>query len=101
MAIHPIAGGEVIPINGLGDEDAIIRWGADGNSLYVMHSTTPVKLYRLNFKTGQKELLKEIFFSNATGLFEMNGFFVTPDGTSYAYTYSSLLSDLFLVDGCK
>jgi eukaryotic-like serine/threonine-protein kinase len=101
MAIHPIAGGEVIPINGLGNEDAIIRWGADGNSLYVMHSTTPVKLYRLNFKTGQKELLKEIFFSNATGLFEMNGFFVTPDGTSYAYTYSSLLSDLFLVDGCK
>jgi eukaryotic-like serine/threonine-protein kinase len=101
MAIHPLEGGPATAINGLGDEDAIIRWGGDGDSLYVTQGTNPVKLERLNFRTGRKELLKEIFVTDVTGLFEINGMFVAADGRSYAYTYSSLLSDLFLIGGVK
>lgn len=101
LAIHPIDGGEATPLKGLGEEDAIVRWSGDGNSIYVMHGTNLVALEKLNFRTGQKTPLKEIFFTNATGLFSMNGLYVSGDGGSYAYTYSSLLSDLFLIDRAK
>lgn len=100
-AIYPVEGGEPIPLVGLAGGDNIVGWSTDGASIYIAQGSMPVTLYKLNYKTGQKELLKEIFAPNIAGLFDINGLFVTPDGKSYAYTYSNTLSDLFIIDGGK
>jgi hypothetical protein len=61
----------------------------------------PGKIYRLEIKTGRRELWKELappdpdwFGAIATG-------HMTPDGRSYVYSYNNVISTLYLVDGLK
>ena len=56
IAIYPLNGGEPRPIPELEDQDRVIRWGLDGRSLYVYRPRErPLKLFKLNLATGQKE----------------------------------------------
>jgi serine/threonine protein kinase/Tol biopolymer transport system component len=89
------------PIPGLENQDFPLGWSADGRSLYVAQGRLPVKVYRLDLASGQREFLKELMPSNPAGLLFMTPPHLTPDGKSYAYTYYRVLSDLYLVEGMK
>ena len=100
LAIYPLNGGEPRPILGLGDEDRVIRWGLDGRSLYVYRPRErPLKLFKLNLATGQKELGKEIVPADLAGILGPINVLMTPDGSGYIYAFSRYLSDLYLVKG--
>jgi hypothetical protein len=59
------------------------------------------KIERLDPATGRAEPWREILPSDATGVVRVSSVLVAPDGTFYAYAYSRVLSNLFLVEGLK
>jgi hypothetical protein len=61
----------------------------------------PVRVYRLNIVTGQRQLFKEMSPMDATGLCDLDHVMFSADGRSYVYGYTRLLSDLYLVKGLK
>jgi hypothetical protein len=51
--------------------------------------------------SGKRELWKQFAKSDPTGVVDVQGVVVTPDATPYAYTYTRVLSDLYVAEGLK
>lgn len=99
-SIYPLDGGDPRPILGLTDGDRVLRWGIDGRSLYVCrYRELPVRVYKLDVNTGNKELWKELTPADPAGILGAINPQVTPDGKSYLYAFTRYLSDLYLVRG--
>jgi DNA-binding winged helix-turn-helix (wHTH) protein/Tol biopolymer transport system component len=102
VRLYPARGGEPRPVHGLDESDVVCRWGSDARSLFVFkRDEVPIKLYRLDLSDGRKQLWKETMLPDAAGVHEILRALLTPDGHSYAYTYTRDLSDLYLLDGLK
>jgi sugar lactone lactonase YvrE len=101
--IYPIAGGEPRPIAGLEPDDVPIQWSTDGNHIFAVHyGLAPLPLYRVDLKTGKRELWKEIMPADRTGFIRVDNVLVTRDGATYVYAYNRVGdSDLFIVQGMK
>ena len=79
----------------------MIRFSADGRSLYVTQGSLPTGIYRIDLQSGHREPWKEIMPSDLTGLLFIQRPRLSADGKSYAYDYLRELTDLFLVEGLK
>ena len=101
--IYPVAGGEPREIQGIAPDEVPIQWGADGETLYLArYGEAPLPLYRLNVKTGRRELWKSLIPANRTGFVRIDSVIVARDGGAYAYSYDWVAaSDLFTVKGWK
>jgi len=106
----PVAGGGTLsscrPISGMEPGDFPVQWNADGGSLFVRGvEEQPLTLYRVDLKTGHRERWKELAPAESAGFLEYGsgprGVRVTPDGRSYAYTYWTRITDLYLAEGLK
>jgi hypothetical protein len=100
-AAYAIETGESRTLTGLQVQDSILNWSADGNALFVGQGTNPVKIYRLDYQTGKRQLIHEINYPITAGIFSINAILIPPDGKSYSYTYTNIVSELFLADGLK
>src|SRR5438128_5492185 len=48
-ALYPLAGGDPVSIPGLENEDRVIRWAGDADSLYIFRDRErPTRIYKLN-----------------------------------------------------
>jgi Tol biopolymer transport system component len=100
--IYPVAGGDPRPLPGYEPGDIPILWTADGRSIYVRKiSVVPVPVYKLDVATGQRTLWKEVGPADLAGVRAVTSIVLTPDARFYAYTYSSRLSNLYLVEGLQ
>jgi len=99
---YPIEGGEPTPIQGFQPDDLPVAWTADDRSLFIHRAEGPMaKIDRLDLATGRREPWRELFPADAAGVVRVSSVFVSPDGSFYAYAYSRVLSNLFLVEGLK
>jgi Tol biopolymer transport system component len=99
---YPIEGGEPTDLAGFETGDVPVGWTADDRALFVQRAGAPgAKIDRLDLATGRREPWREILPSDATGVVRVSSIFVSPDGTFYAYAYSRVLSNLYLVEGLK
>jgi Tol biopolymer transport system component len=94
-----IDGGGSRPISGIIDGEFPLRFGEDGHSLFVWKRDLPARVYRVDLETGKRDLWKELMPVDPGGVERISNVVVTPDAKSYAYTFSRLLSDLFVVEG--
>ncbi len=79
-----------------------IAWTADGASLYADDpSSMPQKIYRVEIATGRRQLVKELMPADPSGLVNIFGPVITPDGKAYAYNTYRVLSTLYLVRGLQ
>jgi eukaryotic-like serine/threonine-protein kinase len=100
--LYPVASGEPRPIPGFVPGDTPIAWSADGRSLYVYRfGELPAKVFRLEIKTGQKTLWRQLMPIDPAGVNIISPILVAPDGKSYVYGHRRLLSDLYSVEGLK
>jgi hypothetical protein len=100
IEVYPLNGSEPRSIPGLQLEDIVIRWGLEGRSLYVYRPRErPLKLFKLNLATGQREPAKEIVPADLAGILGPVNVLITPDGRGYIYAFTRYLSDLYLVAG--
>ncbi len=100
--LYPVAAGSPRAVPGLGEEDDISSWSANGRSLYVYRrGELPIKVYQLDLTTGRKEPVKEVLPADQSGILWPPRIFLTPDGKWYIYHLRRNLSDLYLVEGVK
>jgi len=98
----PADGGAPLPLAGLADGEFPIQWSPDGRFLYTHRGgELPARIWRLEIATGRKELVKELAPSDPAGVTSIESIHVTPDGRSFAYSYTQNLSDLYVVEGLK
>jgi eukaryotic-like serine/threonine-protein kinase len=99
--LYPVEGGESRPIPGLQTGESF-AWTSDPRWLYVYRrKQSPVKVYRLNILTGQRQFFREITPPDLAGLHDISRIYFSADDRAYVYSYTRLLSELYLVMGLK
>lgn len=98
---YSVAGGAPQPAQGLTADDrfgSVVGWSADGRAFFVHTGTdVPARIDRIDVKTGQRRLLKEVGPADLVGLTMFDPATVSRDGSQYAYRYRRVLSTLFVV----
>lgn len=102
-ALYPISGGKPSPIVGLAESDTPIRWTDREDWIYVQEGccSFPLKVFRLNIRTGARELWRELALNETEGITDGPNISPAPDGKSYLYSYRRNVSTLYVVDGLK
>jgi eukaryotic-like serine/threonine-protein kinase len=94
----PINGGAPQPVPALEAGDVPIRFASDGRSLYVTtFGHIPAILTRVDLTTGARTQVLEAVPSDRAGLINVGPILVTPDGRTVVYSFTRLLTDLFVV----
>jgi len=100
ISLYPLGGGDPRPVPGLGVGEAFIRWDSDAKSLFVFDTAElPARIFRHDTVTGERALLREIMPQDHAGVQGIAQVRLTPDGSSYAYSFKSLLCELYLAEG--
>jgi eukaryotic-like serine/threonine-protein kinase len=100
--IQPVGGGTAQAVPGLTADDQVIRWSADGQSVYVYRpANVPFRLERLDLASGRRILIREVAPADRTGVIRALGAALTDDTKSYAYSYERMTSQLFVVEGAR
>jgi hypothetical protein len=94
--------GEPHPIPGLLVGEVPIRFSADGRRLYAYRSDDlPARVYEVEVASGRRRLWREILPAERSGISSIARVLITPDGASYAYNDTRVLSELYLAEGLK
>jgi hypothetical protein len=100
-----VDGGPTRPCPGIEPQDRLLRWSADGRSIFIRRDERlAIQVYRLDVASGGRTLLWELAPPDRAGVTLYHDNFnlrVTPDGKSYAYSFLRSLSELYLVEGLK
>jgi dipeptidyl aminopeptidase/acylaminoacyl peptidase len=100
--LFPIDGGQAREIRGPADGEFPLRFSADGRFLYLWkRGDVPARVTRLEIATGKRETWKDLIPADPSGVERISNVLVTPDTRGYAYCFTRLLSDLFVVEGLK
>jgi hypothetical protein len=82
--------------------DRPVSWTADGRSLWIFRrGEIPARIYRLEIASGARRLWKTISPPDLAGVYSIIDFEITPDGSSYFYSYRRALSELYVVRGLR
>src|SRR5450830_1634119 len=100
--IQPVAGGTAQTVPGLTTDDRLIRWSADGRSVYVYRvADMPFRFERLDLATGRRVVIGEVAPADRAGVIYSKGAALSEDTKSYAYSYERTTSQLFVVGGAR
>jgi serine/threonine protein kinase/Tol biopolymer transport system component len=100
--LYPVSGGDPKLIAGINPGEQPITWTADGQSLYIYQpGELPARVYRLDVKSGQRTLWKELMPSDPAGVENIGPIYMTPDAKTCVFGYHRMLADLYLVEGLK
>jgi serine/threonine protein kinase len=95
-------GGSARPFAGVEPGEFPLRFSPDGKTLYLWkRGEVPARVTRLEIESGKREPWKTLLPADPAGVERISNVVVTPDGKGYAYCFTRLLSDLFVVEGLK
>ena len=94
-ALYPLAGGDPVPIPGLGDQDVAICWTPNGRESWWRATSGDAVARRAGGGRERPHAALEPDRPRPPGGLSSR-VLVTPDGESYAYGYMRVLSDLYL-----
>jgi len=101
-ALFPIDGGSPRAISGIEEGEYPLRFSPDGRLVYVWkRGDIPARVTRVDMENGRREPWKDLIPADPSGVERISNVLVTPDGRGYAYCFTRLLSDLFVVEGLK
>ncbi|HTZ95639.1 MAG TPA: protein kinase [Terriglobales bacterium] len=100
--LYPLAGGDPVPFAvKLNDGDQPLRFEPDGKSILVRTRGGQSKVSRVFLADGRREDVRQIVPPDPAGVLTIANVVFDKDCKAYAYSYSRLLSDLWVVDGLK
>ena len=102
--IWPLDGSGLRLVPGLDSKYYVSDWSSDGTSLYALSSQRrygAAKVYRVNAATGKMEFWKTFGADLPAGVASVGGPRFSTDGSAYAYVYSQVLSQAYVVKGLK
>jgi Tol biopolymer transport system component len=102
FAFYPVAGGSPRPLEALHSGDVPVRFSQDGKAIFVStFGRIPAQLYRVDLGTGERRLWREVMPADPAGLINVGPILVTADGKTIVYSYTRLLSDLYVLENVK
>jgi len=103
VGIWSLESGDFHPIPGLDSNYLVIGWTEDSESVYAVsrQRVKTAQIYRVNLQTGKMEPWKTLGEEAGTGVVAIGNPQLSSDGTAYAYVYSRILSEAYLVTGLK
>ena len=102
LAVFPLAGGAPRRYAHVQPGDVPVQWSADGKSLFLFRcGVRPAQVLRLDLATGRLDSWKAVAPIDPAGIVAISPPCMTPDGLSFAYSYSRIQSDLYLVTGLE
>jgi eukaryotic-like serine/threonine-protein kinase len=82
--------------------ERVAGWTSDAKFLYLVeHQQTPLIINRFEIESGHRSFWKELVLPVSDPDMRCEQLVITPDGQSYAYTFSHHSSDLYIVAGLK
>jgi len=100
LVVVPLEDGEARQIAKLSPNEAVSQWSADGRTLFVGCPGTRLEVFAIDVESEERQLWRTFEVPDPAGAI-MSTFVVTPDGRSYAYVYSQILDELYLVTGLE
>jgi Tol biopolymer transport system component len=99
--LYPARGGASRPIPGLDPADHVEAWSGDSKGLFVREfpASGGARIFRLDVDSGRRTILYDI--PRLPGAQSGVWLTITPDGSSYFYSYLTAQADLFQVTGLK
>ncbi len=102
VSLYPLGAGEPRRIPGLEPGELPCGWDAAGRSLFIYRpGELPARIFRLDIETGARQPFIELMPGDPTGVTFIRAPHLTRDGGAYAYSYSRILSTLYLVKGLQ
>jgi eukaryotic-like serine/threonine-protein kinase len=103
VSLYPVGrGGAPRLVPGSEPRDRPVGWTADGKSLWLFRrGEVPAHVFQLDLTTGNRKLWKTLSPPDPAGVVSVVDFQITPKGHAYFYSYTQLLSQLYLVRGLK
>jgi WD40 repeat protein len=102
ISVWPVAGGPSRPVPGSQADERPVAWSDDGRSLWTYRrGEVPVHVFRVDIASGRRQLWKTLVPPDAAGVYSIIEFEITPTGNAYCYSYTRLLSQLYLTRGLK
>lgn len=96
---YPIEGGDRAAVKGIGTDEILAGFVPGGSEVYVASTEIPGEIWRVNWVTGARVGVRRVEVADRAGVQRIGRAVVTGDG--FAYSYSQILSDLFVVRGWK
>ena len=102
--LYPLDGSPPRPVSHLREDEEVVRIASDGRALFLAKDDRQKQLgyvLRLDVQTGKREVLHELRSPDTGEGSAIHGLRLSGDGKGYAYTYPSILSDLYLGEDLK
>jgi DNA-binding winged helix-turn-helix (wHTH) protein/Tol biopolymer transport system component len=94
--IYPFAGDPPKPIPSLQPDERISRF--DGKYVWTSTDTT---IFRIDLTTGQRDRITDYRSGNPPQSLYTSPPLLSTDGRAYAYTYATVTSELYVVEGAR
>jgi len=102
LRLYPLAGGTPRDLPYVASTEQPLRWSEDGGSFFVYTpGTLRARVDRVRLSDGRREKWKDLVPSDTAGLTFLRPPLITPDGKHYVYSYTRILSELFLANGIR
>jgi Tol biopolymer transport system component len=100
--LFPLDGGEPRPIHHLAADDSPLQLSPDGRFAYVRRGPqVPAEIDRVDLASGARTHWRTLSPRDPVGVMRVEPVVLLPEGRSYCYSYTRVLSDLFLVEGLR
>ena len=100
LAVFALDDGAELVSFPLEDGEEPVRWCADGRSIFVWRrGEVPARVQRFDLETGLRTPWRDYAPADRTGLVCSRSVLLTPDGTTCAYTFAYMGSELFVARG--
>jgi hypothetical protein len=99
--IYPLDGGQPRIVSKLAAGEEIVCWSADSRALLVFKYAVPAEVHRVEITTGRSRMLFQLAPSDTAGVTVVGPVLMTPDARTYVYTYTRILSDLYVAAGLR
>jgi serine/threonine protein kinase/WD40 repeat protein len=101
LTIYSVENDSAIVVPGAVPDECPLGWTSDGSALYVHTPGVPAQVSRLDLATGQRTLWRELIPPDPTGIARISPVLLTPDASSYAYSFGRFMSTLYVVSGAR
>jgi tRNA A-37 threonylcarbamoyl transferase component Bud32/Tol biopolymer transport system component len=102
--IFPMGGGEPREIPGITANESISGWSKDDRSIYIAtrgSTQTGAPFSRMDLATGKREVIKLLMPNDRAGFQAFDSQFSSSDGQTIAYSYTRILSTLYIMQAAK
>ncbi len=101
ITIYPVDGSTAERVPGTKEGERPVRWMPDGKSVLVAAPELPNAIYQIELSTGNRKLFRTMSVPDGLRAQDLASPIFAPDFKSYVYSYTRIVSDLYVVEGLK